>query len=268
MITFILISSITCVILAPLGCLVLWRKYAYFTDGFAHASTLAATIALAQNLPILYAWIFVSFIFVLLVKYMQKYSDYNAAIALITSLFLAISSILSQNKVNLGSILFGKIQEVNLLNFKELLIILIINILFFAFFYKKILIITLSKEIAFSLGIKTNFIEILFLMLLALSIVFAAKIVGSFFVINLILIPALISKIISRSPLFMLLNSIIISLIPNLILLILYYLLQNVAEQYLIEKFSANLIIINISIYLLVIFYNKLKKSIQTNVKK
>ncbi len=262
-----LVSSLASALLALFGCVVLWRKYAYFTDGFAHASTLAAVISISMNLHIIYPWVIVSCIYVLLIRYMLKYSDYNSSISLVTSFFLAISVIISNGKGGLGTVLFGKLSDINTGHIKELMFILCINLLFFMIFYKKILIITLSKEIAHSSGIQVNKIETLFLILLALSVVVVSRIVGSFFVINLILIPALISKMISKSPLCMLCNSVLVSIVPNLFMFLFTRFLREDAAtlDYIVGKFSSILIIVNIVIYLLLIIGLKIKNSLNNN---
>ena len=51
------ISVLIGLIFAPLGCLVLWKRYVYFGDGLAHASMLAAVLSVIAGIPILYAGI-------------------------------------------------------------------------------------------------------------------------------------------------------------------------------------------------------------------
>jgi len=55
MFVIITVSVSIGLIFAPLGCLVLWKRYVYFGDGLAHASMFAGIVSVMSGLPIFYA---------------------------------------------------------------------------------------------------------------------------------------------------------------------------------------------------------------------
>ena len=95
MIVIFIISALIGLIFAPLGCLVLWKRYVYFGDGLAHASMLAAVISVIAGVPILYAGIINTLLFVVIVFKLKSESGNNAAIGLTSSLMISIALILS-----------------------------------------------------------------------------------------------------------------------------------------------------------------------------
>ena len=72
MTTIIVISILIGLIFAPLGCLVLWKRYVYFGDGLAHASMLAAVISVLLGIPIFYAGIINTALFAFIVFKLKK----------------------------------------------------------------------------------------------------------------------------------------------------------------------------------------------------
>ena len=67
MTVIIIISTLLGLIFAPLGCLVLWKRYVYYSEGLAHASMLGAVFSILSGIPIFYAAIINTFIFALIV---------------------------------------------------------------------------------------------------------------------------------------------------------------------------------------------------------
>ena len=91
MFTIITASILVGLIFAPLGCLVLWKRYVYFGDGLAHASMLAGIISLMLGIPIFYAGMLSTGIFAFTIFKLKNNSGNNAAIGLVTSMMIASS---------------------------------------------------------------------------------------------------------------------------------------------------------------------------------
>ncbi len=255
-----LVSMLSGFILAFLGCFVLWRKYIFFTDSFAHASILVVTLAMIEKMPIIYSWIFVIGLFLFLTFFVQNYSDKNTSSALISSIMISVALILSyyfKIKVTLTNIIFGNISSSTQEDLIRLGIIFIINCIFFIFAYNKLLALSLNEDIAKSLGIKSVIWDGSLLLILSLSIVILAKIVGSFFITSLVLIPSMSSRLISHSPIQMLFGSLLIVLVSNIITIL-------TTKFVLEEPYIAILVLVNAMIYLLIsgskFLYTKTKK--------
>jgi len=205
-------------IFAPLGCIALWKRYVYFGDGLAHSSFLAASISIIANFPLIYSGLIVAVLFSVFVFIFQNNSEKNAVINLISSFMLAIALIInyfSSTQNNIINLLFGDILSIAFDDLIILAIMLITAIGFIIYFYNQILFIIINRDIAVIKNIKVNIIELIFLLLLSLSVFSAIKIVGVLMVTAILLIPAMIARFIAHSPALMIIISVFISLFIN-----------------------------------------------------
>ncbi len=219
MIEIITASILIGFIFAPLGCFVLWKRYVYYGDGLAHASMLAGAISVVSSAPILYVAIINTLCFIAFTFKLKNKSGNNAAIGLVSSVMISIAVIIAHiypNQFDLSNLLFGDILAVNSEDLLRLVVIFLITNIFIAFNYKKLIMIILSRDIAYSRGIAVKSLEFLFLLILSFAIISTVKIVGALLVTSIILIPAMVARLLSKSPLMMLLISLIIALLMNL----------------------------------------------------
>jgi len=257
MTTIIVISILIGLIFAPLGCLVLWKRYVYFGDGLAHASMLAAVISVLLSIPIFYAGIINTALFAFIVFKLKNKSGNNAAIGLTSSLMISFALILSYifpSKFNFTSLLFGDIVIASSRDIISLSILALFVFVFFFSFYKKIILVIISKDIASSRNINVNIIEFIFLSLLSFSVLVTIKIVGALLVTSIILIPAMSARIISTSPLMMIILSVIFAQIMNSFGIALSF--------YADLPFAPIIILCGGGIFIIISIYSKLKKSI------
>ena len=254
MTTIIAISTLIGLMFAPLGCLVLWKRYVFFADGLAHASMLAAVISVLLDIPIFYAGIINTALFAFVVFKLKRKSGNNAAISLTSSLMISSALILSYifpGKFNFASLLFGDIVVSSSKDILTLSILLVSVIAFFISFYKKIILLIISKDIASSREINVNLIEFIFLSILSFSVLAAIKIVGGLLVTSIILIPAMSARIISSSPLMMIILSIFFAQIMNVLGIILSF--------HADLPFAPTIILCGGGIFIMISVYNKIK---------
>lgn len=218
MLIIITVSFLTGVIFAPLGCLVLWKRYVYFGDGLAHASMLAGIISVMIGIPVFYAGLITSGLFSVAIFKLCNNSGNSAAIGLTSSVMISLSLILSDfypTQINVAKYLVGDIIASSTQDVSLLLFIITIVLIFFVFFYKDLVLIILSKDIAASRGINIKLFEIIFLAILSFSILSTIKIVGALLVTSVLVIPAMIARIIAKSPFLMIIFAIFFSLAMN-----------------------------------------------------
>ncbi|MDC0865094.1 metal ABC transporter permease [Rickettsiaceae bacterium] len=216
----LIISVLTGLIFAPLGCVVLWKRYVYFGDGLAHASMLAVVLSLIFEIPILYAAIINTALFTLIIFKFKGKSDSNAVIGLASSCMLSLALIVSyiyELQFNLQGLLFGDIISATSDDAFILGAILLIVIIFFVVFYSDLLTVIVSKDIAYSREIRVKLLELLFLSILSLAVLITIKIVGALLVTSIILIPAMIARLVSNSPFRMIVIAIIFAELMNAI---------------------------------------------------
>ena len=254
MTTIIAISTLIALIFPPIGCLVLWKRYVFFTDGLAHASMLAAVISVLLDIPIFYTGIINTALFAFVVFKLKNKSGNNAAIGLTSSLMISSALILSYvfpGKFNFASLLFGDIITSSSKDIVTLSVLLLSVITFFISFYRKIILLIISKEVGSSRGINVNLIEFIFLSILSFSALVTIKIVGGLLVTSIILIPAMSARIISTSPLMMIILSIFFAQIMNFSGIVLSF--------HADLPFAPIIILCGGGIFLMVSVYNKLK---------
>ena len=258
MFIIITVSILIGLIFAPLGCLVLWKRYVYFGDGLAHASMLAGIISVMAEIPIFYAGLLSSSLFAFAIFKLRSNSGNNAAIGLVTSMMISLSLVLSYfhpNQINITKYLVGDIILANTQDIKLLLCILVIVLVFFISSYKDLILIILSKDVASSRGVKVKFLELTFLVILSFAVLSTIKIVGALLVTSIIVIPAMIARIIAKSPLVMIGFAIFFSVIMNCLGIILSF--------YIDIPFAPVIILSGGAIYIAILFIKYCKNLVE-----
>ncbi|MCC2646357.1 MAG: znuB [Rickettsiaceae bacterium] len=212
----IIIGFIISILFGLLGNVILWKRYSYFSDGLAHSCLFGVLIHHIFNIDLLYAVYLTSIAFAILVKGFSVYYNKNLITLIVAQGFLALSIILSsmfKDAVNITDFFLG---DLLLINQKDILILaslMILTLFWFIKFHKSILITCISPDIAKSYNIKTNWIELSYLIMLATVVAITIKILGSLLVSSLLIIPAAIASLISSSPIRMLIYTCIILLL-------------------------------------------------------
>ncbi len=192
-------------ILAIMGIFVILRRMAFFGDGIAHASLagIAIGILVSQN-PLIIAIIF-SIILAAIIFYLERKTTLTSdvIIGILFTASMALGVVLISFKTGyqpeLISFLFGNILAIKT---SELIIMSIFAILvatFLFYFYRQIIFITFDREGAKVSGINTEVLDFIFYIMLAVAIVLGVKILGIILVSALLIIPASIGKLASRS---------------------------------------------------------------------
>jgi zinc transport system permease protein len=217
----IILSSILIgLIFAPLGCLVLWKRYVYFGDGLAHATMLAGIISVMIGLPLFLSGIITTLLFAFAVFKLKRDSGNNAAIGITSSLMISLSLIISYalpGKFSITALLFGDIVSAGSADLVTLTFLLFLVTGFLSLTYRQLFLSVLSSDIAMTRGVKVQLLEFTFLAILSLAVLSTIKIVGALLVTSIILIPAMTARIVATSPLRMIGYSVIFAVLMNCI---------------------------------------------------
>lgn len=207
-------------LLAPLGCVLLWQRYNYFSDGLAHACLFSGIISYFLDFPQIISMIIVALFFAILIFFMKFLSNRNSIISMISGGLVA-GAILFASKIEqvgmIESMLFGDILSIRIQDLIGILLIICLLGILLKRKYKEIILMSLDKDLARITGVKVNLLELGSLMILALIIAVTIKILGALLISALLITPAAIARIISTDPRNMLINSIIISLMSGII---------------------------------------------------
>ena len=210
-------AIIVSIISGIIGSLILVNKMTFLTGGIAHSSYGGIGLAIYFGLPIfLGASIFavLSAILIAIISFKQRHRI-DIFIGLIWAVGMAIGIVFVDltpgYNVDLMSYLFGSILAVSKNDLIFMGVLLIIILLFIHIYYREILATSYDSEYAQLRGINAKGFFIAILILSALAVVVAIKVVGLILVIALMTIPTYIAELISKSLYGMMVKSAIIS---------------------------------------------------------
>lgn len=191
---------------APLGAIVVWRRMAYFGDALAHAGLLGVILAIAWQVQPLFGLILVALVFCLIFSRLPNNSwlATDTLLGLLAHASLALGMVLLtyvQNKsVDIMGFLFGDILTVQS---SELALIYGLLVVIWVVLYKtwsSLLSITVHEELAAVEGVKVKQLNLIFMVLLALVVAVAIKMVGILLITALLIMPVAIVRPLSTSP--------------------------------------------------------------------
>lgn len=194
------------VVTGPLGAFMVWRKMAYFGDTLAHASLLGVALAIFLELNPTLAVIVVCLTLALLLVSLQKKqmlaTDTLLGILSHTALAggLVALACLPTGNVDLQGLLFGDLLTVTLQDILSIYGIGIIALGLLIALWRPLLAITLHEELAAVEGVPVTAVRTCLMLLIALEIAVAMKVVGVLLVTSLLVIPAATARHFARTP--------------------------------------------------------------------
>jgi zinc transport system permease protein len=212
-----------------IGSLIVVNRMVFLAGGIAHTAYGGIGIAIYFGLPIFFgASLFAVGAAILMAFITLKQKDkMDTFIGLIWAIGMAIGIILVDlspgYNVDLMSYLFGSILAVSNEDIQYMAVLLFFIVLVMIFWYRDILAVSYDSEYALLRGINVKLFYTLILVLSALSVVVAIKVVGLILVIALLTIPIYIAQSLSSSLLFMMFISGILSSIFTMSGLVLSY---------------------------------------------
>ncbi len=144
---------------------------------------------------------------------------------------------------DINNYLFGSILSINDTDIIVSVIVSLIVVLLYVFSYNKIFAITFDERFAKSIGIKTNFYNILFACLCSVVVVLGMRLMGALLISSLIIFPTLTSMQIFKKFKSVVIMSIFVSIISFVIGLILSYLFSTPT--------GATIVIVNLVVFIL-----------------
>ena len=179
-----------------LGTLVVSNRMSFFSDAIGHSTLTGIAIGTIIGIPNpLWAMIAFSIIFAIgisLVKNMVTAST-DTVIGVFSSIAVALGiTILSRgggfNKYS--SYLIGDLLSISPKDILMLALMLVVILLFWIFAYNKLLLVGVNQSLAASRGIKTRIIEILFTVIIAITVTISIQWVGLLIINSILVLPA------------------------------------------------------------------------------
>lgn len=205
----------------PLGCVVVWRRMAYFGDTLAHAALLGTGLAIMFDFGSMMGVLVIGLLLSVLLVMLQRAPDLSIDTllgilshgALATGLVLLAWLQHQGLRIDYMSYLFGDILAVswNELAWMLAVAIVVVGVLFYL--WQALLAMAIHEELAQTEGVNILRMRLIFMMLMALMIAVAMKVVGVLLITALLIIPAASARRLAWSPESMALTSIAIGIL-------------------------------------------------------
>ncbi|MCD7109913.1 metal ABC transporter permease [Rhizobium sp. DKSPLA3] len=190
----------------PLGCFVVWRRMAYFGDTMAHSALLGVALSLLLDLNLMVSVFIVAAMVSLLLLALQKRGGLStdALLGILShsalSIGLVIVAFMTWVRIDLVGFLFGDILAVSEADIDIVWGGGILVLMALVMLWRPLLASTVNPEIAEAEGLNPERSRLFFMLLMALVIAIAMKIVGILLITSLLIIPAATARRFSASP--------------------------------------------------------------------
>ncbi len=193
-------------IAAPMGCLILWHRLAFLADTLGHAAILGVALALLANINMYYGVGFVTLIIVLLMVQSQKHHQMpsESVLAILSQVGLAGGLLLMSQEPDFEhtahELLFGDILSVTLSDILALCVVAAIVLSVLAWQWRRLLLMSMSWEIAQAEGLSVQKSNLMMYVLMALMVSVLIKVMGVLLIAALLVIPPVAVRWLSISP--------------------------------------------------------------------
>lgn len=190
----------------PLGAFIVWRRMAYFGDTLAHSGLLGVVLGIVLNvnpeLGVVATCVLVALVLVLLQRQHRLATDTLLGILAHTTLSLGLVALafLETVRVDLVSYLFGDILAINTTDLYWIWGGNLLALGTLAWLWRPLLAATVHEELAQVEGVPVFPVRLTFMLLIAVVIAVAMKVVGILLITSLLIIPAATARRFARSP--------------------------------------------------------------------
>jgi zinc transport system permease protein len=192
----------------PLGCVVVWRRMAYFGDTLAHAALLGVALAVSAELLPQIGVALVGLALAVLLFWLEKQREISTDTLLgilshsALALGLIVLSIIQRESpgIDLMAYLFGDILAINRGELGWMYLGVLMITLAWWWLWPGLLSISVHEDLARTDGVPVTALRFAFMLMLALVIAVAINVVGILLVTALLIIPAASARLFSRTP--------------------------------------------------------------------
>jgi zinc transport system permease protein len=194
------------VVAAPLGCFVVWRRMAYYGEAISQAALIGVALALALSLDltagVLIVTLAVSGLLLLLGR--QQVVPFDSLLGLIAHAALAAgviaASLVSGRQPDLMGFLFGDILAISTGDLYWIFLGGAVALAALVSIWRPLLSLSVHEDLAAAEGTATEGVKLVFVVVLALVVAIAIKIVGALLTIAFLIMPAAAARPLARTP--------------------------------------------------------------------
>lgn len=204
---YALVAGICVALVAgPLGSFVVWRRMAYFGDTLAHSALLGIALGfifdLNLSLAVVLCCVLISIALLALQKKNWIATDTLLGIMAHSSLSLGLVAValLDNLRIDLQAYLFGDLLAVTPADMIGILIGTVVVLTLTVIMWRPLLAITINEELAQVEGIAVNRYKLALMLLIAMVIAGAMKLVGVLLITSLLIMPAAAARRLANTP--------------------------------------------------------------------
>ncbi len=211
-------GAATALFTAPVGCFVVWRRMAFFSDALAHSTILGIAIGLMAGLPMMAGMLGVAVLVALLMLWLERtaFLPQDALLGILTNVLLALGviavSLAQVSQVQIYDYLFGDILTITEDDLLLLGGMAVVVPVLLAWQWNKLLLVTMHPDLAAAEGVKVTEARLFFMLLMTVVVAAGVHFMGVLLVSALLIIPAASARSFSHSPVGMAVGSAIVSL--------------------------------------------------------
>lgn len=193
-------------IAGPLGCFIVWRRMAYFGATMAHSALLGVALGLLLDVSPHVGVVAVAVVIAAALMWQRRarWLSSDALLGILAHATLALGIVvlawMTWVRVDLMSYLFGDILAVTR---EDILAIyaggaVVLGLL--AVIWRPLLAMTVNEDLARAEGVPAARVNAVFMLLIALVIALAMKLVGILLIVSLLIIPAATARRLAHTP--------------------------------------------------------------------
>jgi zinc transport system permease protein len=196
----------TAILAAPLGCFVVWRRMAYFGETVAYSGLLGVALGFLLGIDLTLGVISTAIAMALLLSGFQgqRAIPYDTLLGLLAHSALAAgliaASYTSGARLDLMGYLFGDILAVSKTDIVWIWGGAAAVLAALLFLWRPLLAITVNEDLAAAEGVPVRLIGIAFILLLAVTVALAMKVIGILLITSLMIFPTSAARPFARTP--------------------------------------------------------------------
>jgi zinc transport system permease protein len=191
---------------APLGCFVVWRRMAYYGETVAQAGLIGVALGLAFSFDltasVLIVTLAISLLLVVLSR--QQVVPFDSLLGLLAHAALAVGVIAASavrgQQIDLMAFLFGDIFAITTGDLRWIMFGGTAALVALALVWRPLLSLSVHEDLAAAEGLPTERLKLIFVLVLALVVAIAIKIVGALLTIAFLIMPAAAARPLSETP--------------------------------------------------------------------
>jgi zinc transport system permease protein len=194
------------VVAAPLGCFVVWRRMAYFGDTLSHAALLGVALGVVTGVEPMLGVLLAALVTGSVLVTLQRFSEFavDTVLGILAHSTLALGvvvlSFVEDVRVDLFSYLFGDILAVMTVDIAWILGGGAVVLALLVALWRPLMSLTVHADLARVEGVPVTLVRLAFVLLLAIVVAVAMRLVGILLITSLLVIPPATARRFAATP--------------------------------------------------------------------